>query len=241
VVRVKTVEQQAVLSLHRARQGFVVERTAQANQIRGLLSEFGIVIPKGIRYLEHRLPGILEDAKNGLSGMSRDLFTRLFDHFRELDRQVKEVEDQIKVWHRENSDSQRLEGVPGIGPLTATALIAAIGNASAFKNARQLAAWLGLVPHQDSSGGKERLLGISKRGDVYLRTLLIHGARSVLLRLKSRTDQAEGWLAQLVKRRNPNVAAVALANKNARTVWALLVHGQEYQPGYMSPRVRAAA
>jgi transposase len=236
-VPVKTVEQQAMLSLHRARQGFVVERTAQANQIRGLLSEFGIVIPKGIGYLERRLPEILEDAENGLLGTSRDLFNRLLNHFRDLDRQVKELEEQIKVWHRENADSRRLEGIPGIGPLTATALIAAIGNASAFENARQLAAWLGLVPRQDSSGGKERLLGISKRGDVYLRTLLIHGARSVLLRLKGRADQAEGWLAQLVKRRNPNVAAVALANKNARIVWALLAHGREYQTGYASPRV----
>lgn len=192
-VPVKTVAQQAVLSLHRARQGFVVERTAQANQIRGLLSEFGIVIPKGIRYLERGLPEIPEDAENGLSGMSRDLFNRLFNHFRELDRQVKEFEEQSNEWHRENADSRRLESIPGIGPITATALIAAIGNASAFENARQLAAWLGLVPRQDSSGGKERLLGISKRGDVYLRTLLIHGARSVLRRLKP--DQAEGWLA----------------------------------------------
>jgi transposase len=240
-VPVKTVEQQGMLSLHRARQGFVVERTAQANQIRGLLSEFGIVIPKGTRFLERRLPEVLKDAENGLSGTSRDLFSRLFNHFQELDRQVEELEDQIKIWHRENADSQRLEGVPGIGPLTATALVASIGNASAFENARQLAAWLGLVPRQDSSGGKERLLGISKRGDVYLRTLLIHGARSVLVRVKSRADQAEGWLAQLEKRRNHNVAAVALANKNARIVWALLTHSREYQPGYAPPRVQTVA
>jgi transposase len=240
-VPVKTVEQQGLLSLHRARQGFVVERTAQANRIRGLLSEFGIVIPKGIRYLEHRLPEILEDADNGLSGTSRGLFNRLFNHFRELDRQAKELEEQIKVWHRENADSQRLEGIPGIGPITATALIASIGNASAFENARQLAAWLGLVPRQDSSGGKERLQGISKRGDVYLRTLLIHGARSVLLRLKGRSNQADGWLARLAERRNPNIAAVALANKNARIVWALLRHGREFQPGYKLTRTQAAA
>lgn len=240
-VPVKTVEQQAVLSLHRARQGFVVERTAQANQIRGLLSEFGIVIPQGNRYLERRLPEILEDAENGLPGMSRELFRRLIDHFRELDRQAQELEEQIKAWHRENADSQRLEGIPGVGPITATALVAAIGNASAFENARQLSAWLGLVPRQDSSGGKERLLGISKRGDVYLRTLLIHGARSVLLRVKSRADQAETWLARVAARRNSNIAAVALANKNARVAWALLVHGQEYQTGYVSSRAQTAA
>jgi transposase len=240
-VPVKTIAQQAVLSLHRARQGFVVERTAQANQIRGLLSEFGIVIPKGIRHLERRLPEILEDAENGLSGMSRDLFNRLFSHFLELDRQVKEFDGQINEWHRENADSRRLASIPGIGPITATALIAAIGNASAFENARQLAAWLGLVPRQDSSGGKERLLGISKRGDVYLRTLLIHGARSVLWSLKRRTDRAEGWLARLAERRNPNIAAVALANKNARIVWALLAHDRDYQAGYVSARAKTAA
>lgn len=141
-----------------------------------MLSEFGIVIPKGVQHLAHRIPEILEDAENGLSGTSRDLFRRLFNHFRELDRQAKEMEEQIKAWHRENAESQRLEDIPGIGPLTATALVAAIGNASAFDNARQLAAWLGSVPGQHSSGGKEKLLGITKRGDVYLRTLLIHDA-----------------------------------------------------------------
>jgi transposase len=240
-VPVKTVEQQALLGLHRARAGFVAARTAQANQIRGLLSEFGVVIPKGIRYLERQIPAVLEDAENGLSSTSRELFSRLFRHFRELDRQVSELELQIKAWHRENTASQRLETIPGIGPLTASALVASIGDAKTFKNGRQLAAWLGLVPRQDSSGGKERLLGISKRGDTYLRTLLIHGARSVLLRLKLHADQAEGWLARLAKRRNPNIAAVALANKNARIVWALLAHDRNYQAGYVSTRAEAAA
>jgi transposase len=240
-VPVKTVEQQGLLALHRARQGFVAARTAQANQIRGLLSELGVVIPKGIRYLEHRLPQILEDAENDLPGTSRDLFNRLFSHFRELDRQVSELELQIKAWHRESTESQRLEAIPGIGPITASALVASIGNARTFKNGRQLAAWVGLVPRQDSSGGKERLLGISKRGDTYLRTLLIHGARSVLLRLKHRGDQANGWLARLAQRRNPNIAAVALANKNACIVWALLAHGRDYHSGYVSARAEAAA
>jgi len=165
-VPVKTLEQQSVLSLHRARQGFVAARTAQANQIRGLLSEFGIVIAKGIRQIESRVPEILEEAENGLCGMNRALFQRLFEHFRQLDRQVKQLEEQIHAWHREQVDSRRLAGIPGIGPLTASALTAAIGNAREFANARQLAAWLGLVPRQASSGGKDRLLGISKRGDV---------------------------------------------------------------------------
>lgn len=162
-VPVKSVDQQTVLAVHRARQGFVVERTAQANQIRGLLYELGIVIPKRIRHIEQRLPEILEDAENGLPGASRELFSRLFEHFRELGNQVRELEHQIKAWHRQNEASGRLEAIPGVGALTASALVASVGDAKTFKNGRQLAAWLGLVPRQDSSGGKERLLGISKR------------------------------------------------------------------------------
>jgi transposase len=239
-VPIKTVEQQALLAVHRVRQGLVSARTAQSNQIRGLLSEFGIVMPKGISSLERQMPQILADPENGLLGSSRELFARLYSHFKELSRQVYELEQQIKAWHRESAASQRLEEVPGIGPLTASALAATIGDAKAFKSGRQLAAWLGLVPRQSSSGGRERLLGISKRGDTYLRTLLIHGARSVLQRLKQHTDQAQGWLARLVARRNPNVAAVALANKNARIVWALLVHGRNYQREYVAAPLQAA-
>jgi transposase len=233
-VPIKNSEQQALLGMHRARQGFVTERTAQANQIRGLLSEFGLVMPVGIRSISSKLPEILEDAENGLSGVSRALFARLFEHLRALDRQVQELEREINAWHREDTASQRLQAIPGIGPLTASALVASIGDAKVFRNGRQFAAWLGLVPRQNSTGGKTSLLGISKRGDTYLRTMLIHGARSVLLHLKSHPDQADGWLARVANRRNPNIAAVALANKNARTVWALLAHGRDYQPGYCS-------
>lgn len=239
-VPIKNVEQQALLAVHRARQGFVSARTAQSNQIRGLLSEFGIVMPKGIASLGRRMPEILADAENGLPGSSLELFAHLYAHFKELSRQVEELERQIKAWHRENTASQRLEAIPGIGPLSASALAASIGDARAFKNGRQFAAWLGLVPRQHSSGGKERLLGISKRGDTYLRTLLIHGARSVLLRLNRHADQAGGWLARLVARRNPNIAAVALANKNARIVWALLAHDRDYQRGYIAAPAQAA-
>lgn len=231
-VPIKTVEQQALLGLHRARQGFVVARTAQANQIRGLLAEFGIVVPRGISYLERKIPEILEDAENALPPTSRELFDRLFNHFQQLDGQVKELEVQIRAWHREDSASLRLQAIPGIGPLTASALVASVGDAKTFKNGRQLAAWLGLVPRQESSGGKERLLGISKRGDTYLRTLLIHGARSVLFSLKRRAESGEGWVERLTARRNANIAAVALANKNARIVWALLAHGRAYKAGY---------
>jgi transposase len=237
-VPIKNAEQQALLALHRARQGFVGARTAQVNQIRGLLAEFGIVIPAGIRRVRENMPEILQDAESELPCISRDLFSRLFSHFLELDSQVRQLEAQIQAWHREDAVSRRLQGIPGVGPITASALVGSIGDASTFKNGRQLAAWLGLVPRQKSSGGKEQLLGISKRGDTYLRTLLIHGARSVVRQLKLKATQPEGWLARLALRRNLNIAAVALANKNARIVWALLVHGRDYQAGYVAPRSR---
>jgi transposase len=204
-----------------------------------LLAEFGIVIPKRVYVLQGKLPEILEDAENGLPGTSRQLFARLLEHLRHLDSEVKELEAQIKAWHRQSDASKRLEAIPGIGPLTASALVASVGDAKSFKNGRQLAAWLGLVPRQDSSGGKDRLLGISKRGDTYLRTLLIHGARSVLYGLKRRAaGPADGWLVRLAARRNINIAAVALANKHARIVWALLAHERDYQAGYGASAVQ---
>lgn len=230
-VPIKNGEQQAVLALHRARAGFVKARTAQANQIRGLLGEYGIIIPQGIGHLTKRLPAILEDGENELPGVFRRLLARLGEHLKELDRQVGELEAQIQDWHREDATSRKLAQIPGIGPLTASALVATIGDARSFQNARQLAAWLGLVPRQHSSGGKTLLLGISKRGDAYLRTLLIHGARSVV-RVAERKADIPTWLTQLIGRRHKNVAAVALANKNARIVWALLAHDRDYQAAY---------
>lgn len=238
-VPIKQPDQQALLALHRARQGFVKARTAQANQLRGLLAEFGIAIPQGISKLFDRLPEILEDAENGLPGIMRDLVYRLTEHVRLLDRQVKELERQIESWHRQSEASRRLADIPGIGPITATALVASIGDAKAFKNGRQLAAWLGLVPRQHSSGGKPVLLGISKRGDVYLRTLLIHGARAVIAHVEKHLDQAQSWLNRLLRRRNRNVAAVALANKNARIVWSLMAKSKVYETGYVSSPVPA--
>jgi transposase len=227
-VPVKLPEQQALLAVHRARAGFVKARTAQANQLRGLLAEFGITIPVGLASLRRRLPLILEDVESGLPGMMRELVARLAEHLQALDQQVAELEKQIQLWHRQSEPSQRLAAIPGIGPITATALVASIGDARAFSNGRQLAAWLGLVPRQHSSGGKPVLLGISKRGDVYLRTLLIHGARAVISHVEHRCDQAESWLKRLLGRRNRNISAVALANKNARVVWALLAHDRQY-------------
>lgn len=230
-VPIKNVEQQAVLSLHRVRQGFVKARTAQANQIRGLLGEFGLVVPQGIGFIAQRVPELIEDAGNELPGAFRIMIARLLEHLQVLDRQVDEIEAQIKAWHRNSEASQRLEQVPGIGPLTATAMVATIGDAKNFDNGRQLAAWLGLVPRQHSSGGKKNLLGMSKRGDAYLRTMLIHGARSVIYRAMQKADP-KNWVFNVAARRNKNVAAVALANKTARTIWALLVHDRQFQPGY---------
>jgi transposase len=232
-VPIKNGEQQAVLSLHRARQGFVKARTAQANQIRGLLMEYGITIPQGISHITKRLPELLEDGENELPGVFRQLLQRLGNHLKALDRQATELEEQIQTWHRESEASKTLARIPGIGPLTASALVASIGDASSFKNGRQLAAWLGLVPRQHSSGGKPRLQGISKRGDTYLRTLLIHGARSVIRVATGKTTPMHCWAANLVERRNKNVAAVALANKNARIVWALMTQNREYQSDFV--------
>ncbi len=231
-VPIKNIEQQSALALHRVRQGFVKARTAQANQIRGLLGEFGMIIPQGIANIAKRVPQLIEDASNELTGSFRLLIDRLMDHLKELDKQVGELDTKIKQWHRASEASHKLEKIPGIGPVTASALIATIGDAKNFDNGRQLAAWLGLVPKQHSSGGKNVLLGISKRGDTYLRTLLIHGARAVIYAAQRKKDKVEGWLSKLLMRRNINVAAVALANKNARIVWALLARDRQFRSDY---------
>jgi transposase len=238
-VPIKSIEQQGILSVHRVRQGFVKARTAQANQIRGLLGEFGLVIPQGIINVAKRVPKILEDASNELPTPFRHLIDRLTEHLKEPDRQVKQFEREIVVWHRSSEHSRKLEKIPGIGPLAGSALVASIADAHSFDNGRQVSAWLGLVPRQSSSGGKPTLLGMSKRGDAYLRTLLIHGARSAILAAKNKVDNTNGWLTNLLQRRHPNIAAVALANKNVRTVWAILAHGREFKPDYVPTRMAA--
>jgi len=238
-VPVKTGEQQALLSVHRARQGFVKARTAQANQMRGVLAEFGIVLPQGIGNVTQHLPGILEDGENGLPGMMRQLLERLGENLKQMDQHVAELERQIKLWHREHEPSRKLEAIAGIGPITASALVATLGDARSFKNARQVPAWLGMVPRHTGTGGKAKLGKISKRGDVYLRTLLIHGARAVIRQVERRPEQAGGWLKKLLARRNKNIAAVALAAKNARIAWALLAQGRNYESDYVAKRMVA--
>ena len=231
-VPIKCVESQALLALHRARQGFIRSRVAQTNQLRGFLAEFGIIISQGAWKIEPRVADILEDAENGLPGTVRELLLQLVGHVRFLSEQEKLLEAQIKRWHEGSETSTRIAQIPGIGPLTASALVASIGDVGVFRNGRQLAAWLGLVPRQHSSGGKAQLLGISKRGDTYLRTLLTHGARSVIACAARKPGYAQSWLGRLIARRHTNIAVCALANRNARVVWALLKHDRQYRADY---------
>jgi transposase len=227
-VPAKTPEQQELLALHRVRSGLVKERTAQANQLRGLLGEYGIVIGKGLAQLRKRLPEILEDAENDLSDLVRALFADLHGRILALDQQVAAYGARLKVLNEGNEVCRMIGRVPGVGPITATAMAASLGDGQAFETGRQVSAWLGLVPGQDSSGGKPKLLGI-KRGDTYLRTLLIHGARAVVRAAAKKHDVQSRWINALVQRRNANIAAVALANKNARVIWALLRRGENYR------------
>ena len=190
----KSIEQQDMQSLHRIRSQLVARRTAQANQIRGLLMEYGIVIPQGIRHVCKQLPLILEAADNGLSDLFRELLHELYEEFVHLDQRLEGLEQKLLRLSVQNEDCQRLLTIPGIGLLSATALVAAVGDVSNFKNGRELAAWLGLVPRQHSTGGKPTLMGISKRGDCYLRTLLIHGGRTVVRVAHQHQDRRNRWV-----------------------------------------------
>lgn len=228
-VAVKTIEQQDVQGLHRMRQMTIKHRVALSNQIRGLVAEYGIVIAKGIGHVRRRVPEILEDADNGLTDRFRGWLNELLEEFRRLEGQIAHYDREIARVYAADEAAQRLGAVPGVGPNTATAVVASVGDAKHYRDGRQFAASLGLVPRQHSTGGKAVLLGISKRGDRYLRTLLIHGARSVLSHLDGKTDPRSRWLQALVARRGKNRTAVALANKNARIIWALLSRGTSYQ------------
>ena len=229
-VPIKDEEQQAVLTLHRARQLLVRERTALVNHARGLLAEFGIVVGQGPARLRAALPRVLEDADNGLPPLAREVFSDLYERLVEMEQRIADYDRKVEQLAREDEVACRLMQVEGIGPLTATALVASVGDARMFKNGRQFAAWLGLVPRQFSSGGKSRHGRITKRGDVYLRTLLIHGARAVMRFMARRDDARSRWVLSLKERRGFNKAAVALAAKNARVLWALMANGGEYRP-----------
>jgi transposase len=229
-VTIKTVAQQDLQASHRIRSELIQQRTAKVNQIRGLLAEYGIILGQRIDVLRKALPNLLEDAENALTGDFRLLLQGLQEDLQALDERVAVMDKRIQSLANSHPASKRLLEIPGIGPITATALISAVGDAKQFKTGRDMAAWLGLTPRQHSSGGKERLLGISKRGDAYLRTLLIHGGRSVLKVAANKDDPRSRWLQSLSERRHKNIAAVALANKNARIAWALLTKDIDYQP-----------
>jgi len=225
----KTVEQEDIQAVHRVRSRLIQERVALTNQIRGLLAEYGIVISQGIHHLRKLLPEILEDAENELSHSGRQLFVELYEEIAEKDKRIKRYDVKIEAIFKSNKNCQKISKVEGIGPIIATAIVAVIGDPSVFKNGRHFSAFLGLVPRQSSSGGKERLLGISKRGNTYLRSLLIHGGRSVVRAVGSKKDRRSQWIRELTERRGANRAAVGVANKNARIIWTLLAKNGVYE------------
>jgi transposase len=228
-VALKSESQQAVLGLHRMRQLLVKQRTMQANQVRGLLYEFGVVLPKSWRALLVQAGAILADeSRHELPALLRTELQRQLPELRQLTQRIEQLERSIGGYRREDEQCQRIEAIPGVGALSSTALVATIGDARTFKSGREFAAFLGLVPRQSGTGGRIKLLGISKRGDAYLRTLLIHGARAVVTHSSRPGRMPPRWLQGLLARRPKNVAIVALANKIARTVWALLAHGRTY-------------
>jgi transposase len=229
-VPAKDVAQQDIQALHRVRERLIGERTALVHEVHGLLHEYGIVIPKGVAKFRQAVVGKLESEQDKLTPLSQEMFWKLVDEFAALEKQLAYYQEKLEALATTHPACQRLMTIPGIGPLSATALVAAISDASAFKNGRQFAAWLGLVPRQHTTGGKERLLGISKRGDTYLRKLLVHGARATIRWVGDKTDRRSQWMRQLVERRGKNRTAVAVANKNARIVWALLTSHQAYEP-----------
>jgi transposase len=229
-VPVKEVEQQDLQSLHRARERVVKARTALVNEIRGLGMEYGLVFPQSVTKFRQTFLATLEAERDKLTPLSAELFGQLYDEFGALEKRLTYYNEKIEAIGAAHPVCQRLVTIPGIGPLTATALVAAVSDATHFKNGRQFAAWVGLVPRQHSTGGKARLLGISKRGDVYLRTLLVHGARATLRWIGLKTDRRSQWSRALIARRGKNKTAVALANKNARIAWVLLTTDQVYTP-----------
>jgi transposase len=227
-VPLKTIEQQEVLLLHRARQLVIKQRTAQGNQIRGLLAEYGIILAKNIAHLE-KVPALLEEHSDKLTPRAIDLFKKLYAQFQRYVQEVEEYDKQIEHVAKQDARCCELMKIEGIGPLTASAAVATIGDAKAFKNGREVSAWLGLVPKQHSSGEKIRLGGISKRGDRYLRTLLIHGGRAVVNTCANKLDSRSLWISSKKNRCGYNKAAVAVANKNARIIWAILATGECYR------------
>ena len=229
-VRLKTVEQQDMQALHRIRDEIKSHRIAKANQIRGLVAEYGLVAPQQLTALRRAIPDWLEDAENGLTFFFRQLLQGLWGDLCELDRRMAELDRQVALIAEEDPTARRLQQLRGVGPLIATALVATIGDARQYRKGRDMAAAIGLTPRQHSSGGKNKLLGISKRGDAYLRCLLVHGARSAMRTAKGKEDRLSRWIIDLQSRRHANVVAIALANKMVRMAWAMMTRSVDYDP-----------
>jgi len=242
-VPVKTVAQQGILCVHSLREGFKADRTACINRIRGLLAEFGITVAQSPQRLCQALPEILEDASNELNGLARLSIERAREQWRELDAHLEWCDKRIGAHLKEDSQVQRAQGVVGVGPITASAVVATVGDFRQFKNGAQFGAWPGRTPRQNSSGGKVRLAGITKRGDTYLRTLLIQGAKSIVHTAHKRDDPVSQWAFRLRERSGWQKAVVALANKNARILWALFVRGDSFdaRPVSVKPSVAGAS
>lgn len=228
-VPVKSEPQQAILIIHRRRNQVVAEHTRTANQIRGFLAEFGVVAPKGVSTLKREWLKLRTDNAEKLPAMAWEEIDELYSLLHALHQRILAYERKINHLNKEDERTQRLMSINGVGPITASAIVATVGNASVFKNGRQFASWLGLTPREYSTGGKTRLGRISKRGDRYLRTLLVHGARSELMLTHNRSDAKSCWAEHLKSSKSWNKTAVALANKHARIIWSLLAREENYR------------
>ncbi len=228
-VGIKTTDQQDLQALLRLREGCLKERTALCNRLRGLLAEYGLILPKGVNVLRRHLPEFLEDGENGLNELFRRLLAEGYQQLQDLDKHVDYYTCELERQSQQHDECRRLQTIPGYGPIVASAFHSAIGNGEAYRRGRDVSASLGLVPRQHSSGGKDVLLGISKRGDRYLRSLLVHGARAVVIQAGKKDDRLSRWINKIRAERGYNKAVVALANKMARIGWAILAHKTVYQ------------
>lgn len=230
LVGIKSVEQQDIQALYRLREQCVKTRTALSNQIRGLLAEYGIAIPRGLKSLREKIPCLLEEVDSGLSGFFRSLLAHSYQQLQELDQHVKHYTRRLNQQSAQDERCQRLQTIPGFGPIVASVFASVVGNGAAYHKGRDVSASLGIVPRQHSTGGKDVLLGISKRGNRYLRSLLIYGARAVVSQAGKKDDALSRWIQRVEARRGRNRATVAYANKMARMGWACLYHEMNYQP-----------
>jgi transposase len=239
-VPVKTIEQQSMLGVHRLREGLKEDRTACINRIRGLLLEFGLSVAQGVKALRDQLPDLLEDASNEMNALARLVLQRAHAQWRELEEHIAWCDERIAAHARDNDAVRKAAALHGVGPVTASATVATVADFKQFKSGAQFGAWIGLTPRQRSSGGKNNLGGITKRGDTYLRTLLIQGAKSAVMTAHLRSDRISQWTAALRDRAGWQKAVVALANKNARILWAVMTRGEAFDAGHVSTKPQGA-